>query len=98
MAHLAQQENAIAQFAALSTTVRSCGGNLFQTRTYENDYGAWEFLRVLEEVMQKRFHDRLEAAEVMGLECDESTDTSDSSNALMFLHTEVNYCCPADSI
>lgn len=90
MAQLAQQENPISQFSSLASTVRVCGGNLFSTQTYQNDYGERQLLAVLAEVTDGLFHDKLEASEVLGLQVDESTDCSDSSNILMFVHFEVS--------
>lgn len=77
MAQVAQQENAISQFSSLASTVRVCGGNLFSTQTYQNDYGERELLAVLDEVTDGLFHDKLEASEFLGVQVDESTDCSD---------------------
>ncbi|CAN0278061.1 unnamed protein product, partial [Scytosiphon promiscuus] len=93
-AHIAQQELPISAFSSQVDLVRDCGGDTFPDRTFENDKGAWELLRALEGVALKQLHEKLEQSEFVGLQIDESTDSSDSSNIFMAVHFEVTkkYC------
>ncbi|CAM9558335.1 unnamed protein product [Scytosiphon promiscuus] len=91
IAHLAQQESPLSQFSSLAATVRCCGGNMFATPAYETYYGAGELLEALSEVTNNNFHVKLEKSAVVGLQVDESTDNSDSSNILMFVTYEEDF-------
>ena len=79
----------VVHFADLAGLVRTCEGIVFPTRTYENSGAAWQLLDALAKATDRRFHARLEASDVLGLEVDESIDCGDSNNIFMVLHYEV---------
>lgn len=65
---------------------RTCGSNLFPVPIFESGDDVWRLLEALAAATNRRFHAKLGASEVLGLQVVESADNAESNIIFMAAH------------